>query len=386
MQKHSLSVGLTPLVMVRSVGGDLRLSGWDSAELMAKTDGELLDIRESGNNYTVACDSDLILSLPRAAVVQIEEVSGDADLRNNTGKISIESVLGDLSLRNVAEIEANAAHGDLIVRNASGACRFENTYGDASFRNLQQGLVVRQVGADLYLRDVYGDVEASAHGSAVIYARPEPGSTTNVKALGDILLRLMPDTDVELELDGADVSQVRLDVGEQPEIESLPFRTVLGSGASKIKLHALGELVVTQRAEQWESVNESSDPSGGRKRTIHFEIPDVPIPPDLDDRISRKVEAAMKRVDRMQDRVQARVQAKVDAAMGRAERQIRMAERRSRRADIRQGAHMHPPFSTPPEADEPVTEDERLVILKMLQEKKISLEEAEMLLNALEGK
>jgi hypothetical protein len=40
----------------------------------------------------------------------------------------------------------------------------------------------------------------------------------------------------------------------------------------------------------------------------------------------------------------------------------------------------------PVEAGEPVSEAERLQILKMLQEKKITLEEAEKLLAALEGK
>jgi hypothetical protein len=35
---------------------------------------------------------------------------------------------------------------------------------------------------------------------------------------------------------------------------------------------------------------------------------------------------------------------------------------------------------------EPVTEEERLMILRMLEQKKITLEEAEILLSALEGK
>jgi hypothetical protein len=40
--------------------------------------------------------------------------------------------------------------------------------------------------------------------------------------------------------------------------------------------------------------------------------------------------------------------------------------------------------STPP--SDPVSEDERLMILRMLEQKKISMEEAEILLSALEGK
>ena len=40
----------------------------------------------------------------------------------------------------------------------------------------------------------------------------------------------------------------------------------------------------------------------------------------------------------------------------------------------------------PPKPAAPVSDDERLTVLKMLQEKKITIEEAEKLLAALEGK
>jgi hypothetical protein len=84
--------------------------------------------------------------------------------------------------------------------------------------------------------------------------------------------------------------------------------------------------------------------------------------------------------------------------MRRAEDKMRSAERRSMHMGIkvgRFGATIDRP-SVPPVPPippmpprggvDPVTDDERLVILKMLQDKKISLQEAEKLLAALEGK
>jgi hypothetical protein len=76
---------------------------------------------------------------------------------------------------------------------------------------------------------------------------------------------------------------------------------------------------------------------------------------------------------------------------------MRRAEMKARAAEVRgrRGAHFNVNVGrwnwdlTPqgsPEKGEAVTDDERLVILRMLQEKKISLEEAEKLLAALEGK
>jgi predicted house-cleaning NTP pyrophosphatase (Maf/HAM1 superfamily) len=83
-----------------------------------------------------------------------------------------------------------------------------------------------------------------------------------------------------------------------------------------------------------------------------------------------------------------RTDVKVQAAMRRAEAKARAAEVRARnwQGKIVVGGRtvMNASGSTP--AGDPVSDDERLVILKMLQEKKITLDEAEKLLAALEGK
>jgi hypothetical protein len=81
---------------------------------------------------------------------------------------------------------------------------------------------------------------------------------------------------------------------------------------------------------------------------------------------------------------------KAEAAMRRAEAKARAAEVRARR-----GANVNMNVGRwnwdltprgPDEVGEPVSDEERLTILRMLQEKKISLEEAEKLLAAIEGK
>lgn len=104
----------------------------------------------------------------------------------------------------------------------------------------------------------------------------------------------------------------------------------------------------------------------------------------------------------------ARIRNKVDEATRRAERKMRDAEQKIRRAEIkiqnagrkaRDGEHRArvnvdtgrwkwnmTPGSVPPGGiSEPVSDEERMAILKMLQEKKITSEEAEKLLTALEG-
>jgi hypothetical protein len=89
----------------------------------------------------------------------------------------------------------------------------------------------------------------------------------------------------------------------------------------------------------------------------------------------------------------------VDAAMHRAEEKMRAAERRSQFLVVggRQKSGFGPippippappipPVAPPMQRSEPVSDEERLTILKMLQQKKITIQDAEKLLAALDGK
>jgi len=91
--------------------------------------------------------------------------------------------------------------------------------------------------------------------------------------------------------------------------------------------------------------------------------------------------------------ISARVQRKMDEAMRRAERATRRAEQKMTRIMSHQAGHHVPQrhwnvgvnAADVENANEPVSDEERMVILKMLQEKKITSEEADKLLAALEG-
>ena len=127
-----------------------------------------------------------------------------------------------------------------------------------------------------------------------------------------------------------------------------------------------------------------------------WNIPFTELPDDLSERISRRVQAEMERAQshmqaavRRAELVGRRTSIKIEAAMRRAEAKARAAEVRARRgqANIHIGRwSVDENQPGPSQAAAPVSDEERLIVLKMLQEKKISLEEAEKLLAALEGK
>ncbi len=97
----------------------------------------------------------------------------------------------------------------------------------------------------------------------------------------------------------------------------------------------------------------------------------------LAEMVSRRAQEATERAER-----------RANAAMRRTEERIRQAaERGMRQADMQfaMGGPTPPPPPPPPPAPK-VTEQERLMVLEMLKENKITVEQAEKLLAALEGR
>ena len=414
MQQQSISVGPNPNVTVHNVSGDLRVAGWDRSELMAKTDGDTLDVASGADPITIACYEDLILYIPRNTNLKVERVSGDASLQalqgpimlgpvsgdltmNDLGPVTLEQVHGDASLRNVGAVNASNVSGDFVVRGAHGACVLDTVGGDASLRDVDGVATIQNVGSDLFVRNVRGSVQANAGGDVALYVQPQPGQTYDVSAGSDIIVRLAPESNVKLHLSASSPESIQVDFPgvELPE-DCSECHVVVGTetpGMPEMVLRSGSDLLVTSAADKWEDAAEF-----GKGMRDGF---DWPLPPDFSERINRRVQAAMERANAHLEAANRRAEAagqrasmKVEAAMRRAEAKARAAEVRARRG----AGHMHAninigrwnwdltPGSEPTEPNAPVSNDERLTILKMLQEKKITLEEAEKLLAALEGK
>jgi uncharacterized protein YfaS (alpha-2-macroglobulin family) len=119
-----------------------------------------------------------------------------------------------------------------------------------------------------------------------------------------------------------------------------------------------------------------------------------PLPPDFSEKINQRVQEAMEKARSHMDSWSRdiehgshRASIKIEAAMRRAEAKARAAEVRARRGQVNVGRWKWNISSDASDTtNSPISDEERMSILKMLQEKKISVEEAEKLLAALEGK
>jgi len=411
MQQQTISTKPDVTVNVASIPGDLRVAGWERLEIMAKTDGDELQLISSNGSIQASCDEDLILYIPRQAVLNIQHVSGDVNLQalkgpvslgpvsgdltmNDVGPVSLDSINGDASLRKTGPLTAGTISGDFTLRVANGTCAIESVGGDASVRDVNGQVAIQSVGSDLYVRNVRGNLNVNADADVALYIQPLPGHTYIASAGDDIIVRLPPQVNIELHLVGSDAENVNVNIpGLKFPGDSSTYDLTVGEKKEDIAqmfLTSGDDLLVTTQSDVWES---AADFGVEMNDFGSWGVPPIPpLPPDFSERINRRVQAAM-------ERAQARVEEagrhmegtgrRWEAAMRRAEAKARAAEVRANRGQVnmrvgRWDWDLSP--KGPGENASTPTDEERLTILRMLQEKKITLADAEKLLAALEGK
>lgn len=356
MIRKTIKVGSNVRVIIPAAPGDLKVTGWEREEIMAKAD-DILELVQDGDEVTITCDDDLSVSVPMGASLQIDHAAGDVRVTKMNGPISLGSVTGDLSMHQVGPVTLGALEGDLSLRGATGDVSIGRAGSDVSLRDVQGNATLTSVEEDLYVQAVSGNVNASVGADAVLHLDPRPGAVIHVTAEDDILLHLPEAVDASFSLTARDAEDVHVQLpGAAKAMKNNPGAFVLGSGAASISLSAGGDIVVTSEAEEWEDASEFAD--FGR---------DWPLPADFGERINRRVQQATRRAEAAARRAAQRARVKVNARVGRWN------------WDMFPGG---PPASAGP-AGEPVSDDERMTILRMLAEKKITTEEAEKLLSAL---
>ncbi|HVN14231.1 MAG TPA: hypothetical protein VMT73_00700 [Anaerolineales bacterium] len=365
MSGRTLSVGPAPQITVDSVGGDLSVVGWEGEQILIKADEDEVRLKQDGNLVSVSSQDDLSLRVPRGASVSIKSVSGDMALRGISGSVELGAVGGDLSMRDVGSVAISTIQSDFSLRDAKGSLSVQNIGGDVSVRNVDGSVELTSIADDLTLRDVRGNVNATVGGDVVLYLNPTSDQMYNVTAGDDILLvlPLTVNATLTLQADEIDIDWPGVKADEEATQRVLAF----GNGAAKINLNAGSDIRVSSDVGAGESADEYGNFAG-----MMFDWSD--FGQQLGDRISQRVENATRRATQQAER-----------AARRAEQKVRNAHIRANVGVGRWNWNIEPGSFPPVPPREPVSEEERMAILKMLQEKKITAEEADKLLAALEG-
>lgn len=362
----TISAGPAPKIRIELIGGDLSLVGWEGDDILLKADDDEMRVSQEGDQVNLSCDDDLSLRVPKAASIFINNIGGDASIRGVMGGIELKEVRGDLSIRDVDSVVIDTIQSDFSLRGAKGHLSIKSANSDVSIRDVDGYVTLDSAANDLALRDVRGNVNANVAEDVVMYLDPQAGNTYSVTAGDDIFLVMPPNANATLTLNA---DQIDVDwKGVETDEDAASRVITLGNGSAAVTLNAGGDIRVSNQADAAESAEDFGNFAGMGMDWSGF-----------GEQISRRVEQAAQRAQR-----------KVEAAARRIEIKTREAERQARHrarvgVEIGRWNWDFSPKGVPIQPRQQASDEERLVILKMLQEKKITAEEAEKLFAALEG-
>ncbi len=363
----TISAGHTPRIIIENIGGDLSLVGWEGDDILLKGNDDEMHFKQDGDQVKISCDDDISLRVPKAASIYINTIGGDASIRGLMGDIELKEIEGDLSIRDVNSVAIDTIKSDFSLRGAKGHLAVKSAHSDVSIRDVDGNVSLESVADDLALRDVRGNVSANVAEDVVFYLNPQAGNAYAITAGDDILLVMPAKANATLTLNADEIDVEWKGVANEEDATSRVI--TLGDGSAMVTLSAGGDIRVTNQSDAGDSAEDFGNFAGIGGDWSGF-----------GERISRQVEQATRGAARKAE----------EAAHDAARKADDIARRMNRRAGPR-GAGSGPwnwdlsPKGVPMPPKQQASEEERMAILKMLQEKKITAEEADNLLSALEG-
>ena len=410
MSEKRLETTANPVVEVLA-NDRLYVRGWDQAVVEAVCAEGECSLEQAGDAVKATGDARLDLRVPHGASLKLTGF-GDTTVRGVHGEIEVLVAGGSLTLRDVGPSVVESAAQDMAARAVAGDLSVKQVGRFLNAREISGSLAANFVDSHVNVKDVQGDLVLDAGGNANVTVNMSEGQKVSVKSAGVITCRTAPGLDSKVDIRSGGPISVR--VGETRKSDhSGHLEMVFGDGAGEIRLEADGPVSLLEARSEAKSsdfefdLNLGEELSGlggmiGEQISGQLEM----INEELSARMSglsdlvKMADVTSEKSEEIQRRTEekvARAQEKIRRAQERAARKIseaqRRAESRARRERPRRGKDISGSFSinlsdlkkTAKTKSEPVSDEERLMILNMVAEKKISLEEAEALLSALDG-
>lgn len=376
MKRIDLTSSDSPKIRVEQVAGSLQIKAGDDDSIRIEIeDQEELDYSFESDVLTLSADRDCYLRVPNGSSLVIEEVDGNADIVAVDGDVRIEEISGNLNMKNVGPTAITEVAGNLNVRGVEGDLNVVEVSGNASLRDIEGNLSVKEIGGSLSLRDAEGSVTVETGGNAELRLEVLSGAAYQVTAGGNLFCHIDPPGDATVRLTSeAERMHIYTETEKQTRsVEEYEFQ--LGKGRADLRLSAGGHIDFRCRER-------SEDPSFGIDLDFVDDIAGLAdeISMQVGAQVENQIEALNEQLTALGERLRNSGGRHAHAAQRRVERAQHRLERKLR------GKGGRVVLTAAAKPVEPVTSEERALILQMVQEKKITVAEAEMLLNTLEGR
>ena len=332
-----------------------------------------VNVLNAGGNVVVEKGDGNVDFINVDGAAAIDKALGSVSLRGVQGKVACDQVNGTLHVVDAGEVAVRQVMGDFTAESIRGALACQKANGRAALREVGGSISLGGVGGDLVVEGCGDSLSAKCGGNAQLST---VAGNVSVAAGGDVRCRLD-------ENEGASIKAV---CGGSLTVEGGPSMVArgpgvhtfrVGAGKSNFSLAAGGDVHLETGAEL-EGLGEDRGARGERKAA----------------RAQRRIARSLGRTLRRKMRVAGKRAAEGDWEGARswsfsfdtdapaAGSATRDEQSPSDFDDIDVDVDLDMDIESEPD-DEPVSEEERLTVLRMLAEGKITVAEAERLLDAL---
>lgn len=378
MPSKRLNLGATPHLTIERCGGNLDIRGWDRDETLIETSGMETTILPQEVGAVITTEGNCAIRIPEDGSFSISLLDGDLRVKDVRGSVSANQVGGSASIRRAGQVTLGTVDGQFSVRETH-SLNAEHIGGHASIRDIPAAVIIGAVGGSLAGRDIPGGLQIEhVGGNLEVRTDCHPETQYRVEVGGSVEFSVPGGANVRFLVNAG--GAIRADSGFQRAEEGRQAIFTLGEGSAVVQIQAGGSVRLKQRgyygpddqefpldmdafSEQFEDAFGQLDIQFG-----NIEKQMDLIPPQVRGRVSRKLDAARRRMMDAQKRVVQTMQS--------AQRDFNVEDWSAATVDLTRGRSR----------SEPVTEQERLMILQMLEDGKISVTEAQKLLDALEGR
>jgi DUF4097 and DUF4098 domain-containing protein YvlB len=423
-----------------SIAGDARIS--DTSRLELEEVGGNLQVSNVPIVVIDRIEGDAALS-DIGERCQLGSVAGDLAL-HDTGPVNIRQIRGDLVSKHTRRLEVAEVDGDCTITSEEDATKLGDVHGNLQARIEEGPLQVGQVRGDATIKGAPAGLElGSVRGNLTLQLEPTATNTYRANVAGDAVISFPTASNLTVQ------AVVKGDIlglgGAHSHRHSGVIHTVLGSGDARLELTVGGNLVVRGAGSVFSSTwgphvgvfSEEMAQLGkdlaetGREIAASFagtagmwagKRPGHRAEREAEraarqaerkgERAARHARHAAPQLDPEQlERIRRQAREAAEAGMARAQQAVEQALRQAGIAGARaheearraeQGLHESDIQPPPPQdaglagpatgqtvrldqGEGKSTDEERLAILRMLEEGRITPEEAEQLLAALDG-
>ncbi len=349
----------------------LDVEGWDQSEIWIETDLNVQRIQHESDGLHLLFVDDAVLKVPTQSVLVIEKASSNARVRNMAADVEIRSMDGNLTIQQAKRVRIDRVNSSCLVQNIRGRLEIHNIAGNLKGKDCFGLVQAERVLGGVDLSGLHAGADIRSMGDIHVGFLSESLEPVKLRSSGDISLNLPFGLDAEMRVK-TDAHLTELTIGERKEkITHRRHVLLVGDGRRKFDLEANGKIrIEAERIEDKEIL-----------------------------KLFEEVESLWRELDK-ENKARREARQATDAAEGSEEgfdlsqEEMQAAQQRVQTAIKQVESTLQSMGFDPAEAKtdtQPQTNGnavdltgERMIIMRLVSEKKISIEEADRLLEALE--